>query len=427
MKQRAHQFIKYVNKVYGLAQLLTRVNDGRINPQVPLKKILLIIIRSLVAGVYSFNMMEALLRQGYFKKLLKKKKPKGSADTFGYALARMDHGQLGKYNYEIIRTSRYNKVFQGGTIDGFTVVALDGTEAFRTQSVGWSCEKCRRTERTDPEGNKETDYHENVVGAAYVGRPPNLILGIERIAPGEGELTAARRLLKILYRENYRYADIITMDSLYAKAPVINEIVEQNKVAVIRVKQENYNIIKDAAGLFAGREPDLQKELSLKSVWYPEDLSGKKYTYQVEIWDAEGFESWSGVNVPLRILKIKEERLYRTGNKSCEPVVTYLVTTAGKATLPPESAWRILHRRWDIENKTFFGLKKRWDFGRNYHHDAEAFMVMLWLTVIAANLFYLFYYRRMHRYFAKGLSMEVLKIELLIDFAFLKWLIWDPG
>ena len=206
MKQRAQQFIKYVNKVYGLAQQLIRVNDGRINPQVPLKKILLIIIFSIVTKAQSFNMMESLLKQGYFKKLLKKQKPKGSADTFGYALARMNHAQLEKYNYEIIRTSRYNKVFQGGTIDGFTVVALDGTEAFRTQSVGWSCEKCRQTERSDPDGNKETDYHENVVGAAYVGRPPNLILGIERIAPGEGELTAARRFLKKLYQENYRYA-----------------------------------------------------------------------------------------------------------------------------------------------------------------------------------------------------------------------------
>ncbi|NMD41978.1 MAG: hypothetical protein GYA86_01550, partial [Firmicutes bacterium] len=111
-----------------------------------LRVILLIIIFSIAAKVHSFNIMESLLRQGYLRKLLKKKKPKGSADTFGHALARMDHAQFEKYNYGIIRTSRYNKVFQGGTIDGFTVVALDGTEAFRTQSVNWSCEKCRRTE-----------------------------------------------------------------------------------------------------------------------------------------------------------------------------------------------------------------------------------------------------------------------------------------
>lgn len=135
-----------------------------------------------------------------------------------------------------------------------------------------------------------------------------MILGVERIAPGEGELTATQRFLKKLHHSNYRYADVITLDSLFAKAPVINEIAEQNKIAVIRVKQENYNIIKDAAGLFAGCEPDLEKELSLKSSWYSEDRSGKKYTYRVEIWDAEGFESWLGVKVPLRVLKIKRDK-----------------------------------------------------------------------------------------------------------------------
>lgn len=427
MKQRAHQFIKYVNKVYGLAQQLSRFNDGRVNPQVALKNILLIIIFSIVVNVHSFNMMESLLKRGYFNKALKKRKVKGSADTFGYGLAKSFIKQFEQLNCRIIKTSRYNKVFQHGTIDGFTVVALDGTEAFRTQSERWSCEKCRTTIRTNTDGSEEVDYHENLVGAAYVGRPPNLILGIERVAPGEGELTAALRLLKKLYQDHCRYADIITLDSLYAKAPVINEIVDQNKIAVIRVKQENYNIIKDAAGLFAGRKPDLEKELSLKSSWYADDQAGKKNTYRVKVWDAEGFESWPGVKVPLRVLKIKETRIDRNKIELGEPVVTYLVTTADKVTLPTESAWRILHRRWDIENKVFHDLKVYWGFGHNYHHDEEAFMAMRWLTVIARNLFYLFYYRRLHCYYTKGISKKVLKFELAHSFILLEQPVWGPG
>jgi hypothetical protein len=55
------------------------------------------------------------------------------------------------------------------------------------------------------------------------------------------------------------------------------------------------------------------------------------------------------------------------------------VTTADKATLPTETVWRILHRRWDIENKIFHDLKKFWGFGHNYHHESEAFMAILWL------------------------------------------------
>lgn len=427
MKQRALQFIKYVNRVYGFAQQLVCFSDGRVNPQIPLKEILCIIFFSIVVNVHSFNKMEFLLKRGYFDKALKKRITKGSADTFGYGLGKSLIRQFEQVNVRIVKSSRYNKVFQRGTIDGFTVVALDGTEVFRTKSKHWGCRKCRTTIRTNADGSKEIDYHENLVGAAYVGRPPNLILGIERIARGEGEQTAALRLLKKLYREHCRYADVITLDSLYAKAPVINEIVSQNKIAVIRVKQESYNIIKDAVGLFAGREPDLEKELSLKSDWYNNDQAGKKYTYRVKIWDAEDLESWPGIKIPLRVLKIEEARFYQNKKEPEEPLITYLVTTANKVTLPTESVWRMLHRRWDIENKVFHDLKKYWGFGHNYHHDEVAFMAMRWLTVIAMNLFHLFYFRRMHHYYAKGMSKEVLKIELVVSLALVTQAVWEPG
>ncbi len=426
MKQRAHQFIKYVNKVYGLSQQLFGFSDGRTNPQVSLQKILMMIFFSLAVNVHSFNMMEGLLKQGYFNKVLKKRRVKGSADTFGYALARSSIKQFERFNRRIIKTARYNKVFQHGTIDGFTVVALDGTEAFRTQCKSWSCEKCRTTKRTDGKPGKEVDYHENLVGAAYVGRSPNLTIGLERIAPGEGEQTASLRLLRKLYQDHFRYADAITLDSLYAKAPVINEIVAQNKIAVIRVKQENYNIIKDADGIFAGREPDLEKELSLKSSWYEDDQSGEKYTYEVKIWDAENFESWPGVKVPLRVLRIQETRLCGSQKEKGEQITTHMVTTADKVTLPTESAWRILHRRWDIENKVFHDLKTNWGFGHNHHHDEVTFMAMRWLIVITRNLFFLFYYRRLPRSYRKRFSKKVLMFALSIGLIDLEPSIWQP-
>lgn len=427
MKQRIIQFIKYATKVYGLTQALSGVFDSRVNPQVPLKEILAIIVLSLVVNVHSFNMMETLLKQGYFNKALKKQKAKGSADTFGYALAGSGVDQLKQFNDHIIEKARYGKAFQNGTIDGFSFVALDGTEVLRTQSEHWRCSKCRKTVRTRDDGSEEVDYHENLVGAAYVGRPPNLVLGLARIAPGEGEVTAACRLLKDLAYRHYRYADVITLDALYAGAPVINEIVEQNKVAVIRVKQDNYQIIQDAVGLFDRQYPGLEGELSVKSDWYADDQAGKKYRYRVKIWDAEGFESWSGVKVPLRVLKIEEDRINYGGKALDKPVITYVVTTAGKASLPAETVWRILHRRWDIENKTFHDLKLYWGFGHNYHHEEEAFMAMRWLIVIAFNLFSLFYYRRLHCYFKKGFSKKALIWELAVSFSCLEQSIWDPG
>ncbi len=54
-------------------------------------------------------------------------------------------------------------------------------------------------------------------------------------------------------------------------------------------------------------------------------------------------------------------------------------------------------------------------------------MAMCWLTVMVRNLLYLFYYRRVHRYYTKGLSKEVLRFELACTFILLEQPLWDPG
>ncbi len=428
MKPRARQFIKYVNKVYGIFQSFSTFFDGRINPSVALNNILAILFCAMVLKAHSFNMVESYLRQGYFNKLLNTSKPKGSADTFGYALARATLGQFIGLNNFIVKKARYGKVYQDGTIDGFKVAAIDGSEVFRTRSKSWSCEECRITEITKEDGTKELQYHEDIVAACYVGRHPNLVLGLERVKRGEGEISAAHRLLKELYRRHNRYADIITLDSLYAKAPIINEILDQNMIAVIRVKQQNYHIIRDAEGLFAGRKPDFSDALSLNSSWYSDDdTSGRKYYYRVKIWDSSGFESWSKVKIPLRVLRIEETRVSHTGKILSEPVVTHLVTTADEATVPTETLWRTLHRRWDIENKVFHDLKKYWGFGHNYHHDSTAFMVMLQLAVIAMNLTFLFYHRRLPNSFKRKNSLLSLREMIKITFWSVSKELWDPG
>ena len=427
MKQRALQLIKYVNKVYGLNQQLCAIKDGRFNPQIELFEILTVILVGLLSGFLSFNHLESHLQRGYFKKLLGKKDVKGSADTFGYALERLDSNVFMQINDLIINHARRNKVFNGGTIDGFTVVAIDGTEAQRSKSKHWSCSKCRLSVFNKGTADETAYYHENIVGAAYVGKPPSLVLGLERILKGEGEMTAAIRLLKSLYQRHCRYADILVFDALFANAPVIKEVLAQNKIAVIRVKQENYHILRDADELFQNREPDFEGILNLNSDFYEEDRSGKKYRYQVRIWDEENFTSWEEVKFPLRVLKVEETRISVTGEILSDKTVTHIVTTASKSTLPTGSLWRVMHRRWDIENKIFHNLKTYWGFNHSFHHEENAFMAMRWLIVLAFNLFNLFYHRRISRNNRNKLTKKYLKQELMIGFYFIDGPTLEPG
>ena len=408
IEKKAFQFVKYINRVYRFQQFLKSLSDRRINPSIPKYEADAIIFSGLVAGMTSFNQIEEKMGDGYFDNIIGRAVKRGSADTLGYVQEHSSALEYRRYNNSIVRKARYNKTYQGGTIDGFLTMALDGTELTRTESEQRSCRLCKKTEHSFGDAKSVVQRHENFLGVSYVGKPPNLVVDIERVAPGEGESTAALRLLDRLRFQQYYYAEVCALDSLYASAPVINKLLEHNVIGVIRVKQEHYNLVKDAEGLFKNRPPDLnRKAVNIKSSWYESDTAGKKYRYNIKIWDEEGFTTWDKVKAPLRLLKVEECKADNLGRPIEETQVRYIIVTAGKDTILTETVWRILHRRWDIENKTFHDLKKYWSFGHDFHHEENAFLVMRWMIVIAYNLFMLFFYRylrfNLNHYTHKGL------------------------
>jgi len=70
------------------------------------------------------------------------------------------------------------------------------------------------------------------------------------VTRGEDNKSAVHRLLKELYQRHNRYTAIIILDLLNAKALFINEIISQNMIAVVRIKQQNSHTNGDAEGLF---------------------------------------------------------------------------------------------------------------------------------------------------------------------------------
>jgi len=117
MKQRAFQFIKYINKVYRFSQFLTGLSDRRINPTIPLSTVIALLFLGIVTWKGSLNQIEEKMRQGYFNKALGKKHVKGSAETFGNVLEVAVLEEYIEFNRKIIQTARYNGALKGGTID----------------------------------------------------------------------------------------------------------------------------------------------------------------------------------------------------------------------------------------------------------------------------------------------------------------------
>jgi hypothetical protein len=186
---------------------------------------------------------------------------------------------------------------------------------------------------------------------------------------------------------------VVTLDAGFARAPILNTLIEQNKHFVLRVKQDNYNIIKDADGLFAGQAPhEIHRDIQLKDA---------NVVYDVEIWEDEGFTSWETVSVPLRCLKIREVRkaINAKGEvvKSQE-VVTHLVTTANRMTMKALTVWKIAHQRWDIENTGFHFLKHHFQLEHAYGYDPALIETMYKLFAITYNLFQLFVRRNLRSF-----------------------------
>jgi len=384
MTNHMQRFWDFAIRVYHLDDLLDGVEDSRPNTRYATKDLLAKLISGIAIGIPSFNQFESAIQDGDFDGIGGRNRP--SADTIERRLASLELSELARILDAIVQAARYNRSLGQTRVAGYRVVAIDGTGVFTT-----------RSERLGHEGHFRQDVHgettdqalylEHALAVSYVSADgPNLILDLVRIPKGQGETTTARQVMADLFQRLCRFCDIVTVDSLYAQAPFINEVVRQHKDIVVRVKQENYNIIQDADRLFARQQPHeqytgikLRKESSV--------------AFDLEIWDDENFTSWEQVDCPLRCLKLRETRhtLNAAGEVlRSESIITHLVTTCPKNTTPALAIWEIAHRRWDIENTGFHFLKHHFQLEHAYSYKPRVIQAMLRLFAITFNLFQLF-------------------------------------
>jgi hypothetical protein len=109
----------------------------------------------------------------------------------------------------------------------YYTVALDGSEYFGSTKV--QCSHCLR--QTDPQGR--VHYSHKIVGATVVraGSPQVLPLDGEEVrnataesAPQDCELTAGKRLITRLRREQPQMALIMIGDDLYSHVPFVEQL-----------------------------------------------------------------------------------------------------------------------------------------------------------------------------------------------------------
>ncbi len=388
----ANRFCSYCNRVFDIDQWFAHLSDRRKDPRYELGKLISALGMGLVVGIDSFERLAKCIGRGRFEAVLGNAKP--SADTMARGLAYASLDELRLIHDDILHKARNGKMLANDTVDGFKVVAADGLTVYSTKSARLGRHgHYRRDAHGDP--TKKAHYYENAVVIATVGEldAMHLVYRFDRIPKGKGESTVAMASLTALYKEHPGYCDFVTLDAGYAKAPVLNLIGNQNKWFVVRVKQEDYNIIKDADGTFAAQEPAYRfTNVQLRD--------GTKYWYDVEIWEDENFTSWEAVDMPLRCLKVREIRKTRDGAGEYHEesdIETHLVTNAPIASVMARTIWKIAHLRWDVENNVINTLKNDWNLKHAFSYDSDVVQKVWQIAVLFYNLFQCFTYRNIRR------------------------------
>ena len=367
MKDKLHSlpsFSAWLNKGFHLREHARGMTDARTDPEISPASVFLALFHSFVFRLPSFQQLDRELSHTYLQNWIDAERAFHD-DTLRYSLCGFDLEPLESMLVDVNRRLKRGKAFDEGKVQGHLVAALDGIEVL--SSFSRHCESCleRRVTSKDQAGRKieQTQYYHRAVGCQMVHSPVKAFLAIEWLQPGEGEDTAALRLLRRL-PEMYgsRFFDILLLDALYAQTPVLELIREIGWDAVISLKQNSRDLYHSAVRLFAHRPPDQT---------FTEQREHK--TYQVQLWDTEGLPFTIDNPEPVRVVRSEEvlqRQRYREGERTLHTTdhEWLWVTTLPKQTFPASVVRQLGHSRWKNENNGWMDLTKHWAFKHGFLH-----------------------------------------------------------
>jgi hypothetical protein len=370
------RFCHYVEKCFHLGDLLSLFTDSRPKPQIPGAAVFASVFALFACNRTSLNSLEKDLVHfpSRLRGIVGPRPP--SIDTIGRVYAQADSDGLRQMLAAVHHRLKRNKALADG--DELKMAAVDGHEFFRSRKR--CCEQCQqRTIKV--KGEEVIEYYHQAVVCHLIEHRLAVPLDVELLRPGEGEETAAKRLLLRVFANYPRYFDVVSGDALYFDAPFINFCLDHGKHALVVVKGEHRVLLQDAQGLFAQQPPHQQ--------WQ----DGRR---AVRCWDAEGFTTAEGVKQPLRVVHTQEtvrrrERVAGRWVEKEETSVWYWAATLSKRQLPTRRGWQAGHRRWDVENDCFNTLSMHWGLDHCFKHEAVAivnFVLTLFLAYVLLQCFW---------------------------------------
>ncbi len=399
--KKLKKFCKYIKQVFKFEEIIKAQRDSRKKRTHQTSVIFVILFWGFVFRIKSFNELEKKIKYGCFKPLFPKSTKMPSIDAITNVLTKWNINNLEESFQRILNTLCKNKQFKDGTIDGYTVCALDGTDIITNKKK--KCKNCMYMRN----GEDYRYVHKSVV-AMTVGREINYVIKecslnvlFEKtvndkkthkdivITKSEGEFTGAMKLLP----ELPKWVDVIVADALYFKAPFIKASLCNSKDIIVRLKDKtsiNYKLIDYVSTYNTHDDSFTHKE------------NDKKYTVKYWFKDAV-ITDWNvlkhdeGRETPIRIYKFVEivESSLRKEEKFEFREIT--VATTSK-TMDVKTVWKSIHYRWYIENTCFHQLKTYSNITHCFTHDDTAIQVIIKIMFMAFNIFRSFLFKRLRNF-----------------------------
>jgi len=402
--KRIEKFSKYIKNVFKIEDSFSSLEHYRDNPDYSLALILNLVFLGFTFRLKSSKQLNKHIKGGYFTPFFPKGTKLPCMHTIQRSLAHIDIQILRNEFFKINEKIYKNKGFGEG-IDGYIVCAIDGTGIFTKDKDHKNCPFCIPIR--DKEGNIIRYEHKLLVAmtSGYNGR--NIILDgemwkgeDESKTKSEGELTVVPTILDRLPE----WVDIVSGDALYCNAPYLKKVQglddneglettnKKHRHAVVRLKDENLrlNFHKEAVKSFESN--GISGEFTTTD-------SVKKTKTTVTYYDAKDIEMVdSTVNkdakyktIKVRVLRFNEK--IESNDGEIEYKEFNVVTT--DINMPAKTAWKIIHKRWDIENSAFHQMKGDCAFEHCFNHNGTAIEAIFLLMFMAFNIMRCFLFRRL--------------------------------
>lgn len=377
-------------------------------PQYEGKTKFLSIAIGLICGKCTLRQIKEFLSDKKTKMYLEGRQGPSSQNTLADFTEKLEPEEIAEFIYKYFKKAWRSKRFTPFALQsGMFVAAMDGVETHHCKEK--HCEDCLR--RTHKKGTEKewTEYYHREVVLALVGGPGAFYIDSEPLSARYGdsgkdsEVEAAKRLLRRLYEKKMlKDFDILVVDALYAKAPFIRLVESYSLIPVVRIKQENYNIMKDIRGL--GKEiPFSDKKID----------SDRMLQYQTR--EFTHLTSWDSYPGELRIVEIKGKYIKKKRKKNY--LACWVIPQKVKKSVGMELIRIVGHWRWKEELNTFRSLKQNFKIHHLAHHHPVSVQVVFRLKCFIHSLLNLYLIRKLNpftriHYFLKDL-LEIIKTNIL--------------